>query len=117
LNDTVKKRSRGKGIDVTEPGAQSEQGTVAVAEPTAADAGEGGAESRRGRPRSADTIARDDKIWAALTSPMTREQIVANTGVAANEVYLSLYRLKRDGRIQRERAGAQHVWSQVTPSA
>lgn len=68
---------------------------------------------RRGRPRPDHTIAQDEKVFAAITGPMTRAQLATATELGPNQVYLSLYRLKRDGRIVRTRQGGEHVWAHV----
>jgi len=81
--------------------------TEPAAEPTAAAA-------RRGRPRPEHTIAQDEKVFAALTGPKTRAQLTTDTELGPNQVYLSLYRLKRDGRIVRTRQGGDHVWAHVS---
>lgn len=65
----------------------------------------------RGRPRPNDVIERDDRVFAALETPATRAELVARTGLGPNEIYLSLYRLKRDGRIARVRSETgKHTW-------
>lgn len=66
-----------------------------------------------GRPRPQETRDRDEQIYAALTEPKTREQLVAETGVESKLVYLSLYRLRRDDRIQRTREGGAHRWARI----
>lgn len=70
--------------------------------------------ARRGRPRPEDTIARDQQVLEALAEPKSREDLVAATGLTANQVYLSLWRLRKEGKAQRDRQGAKHVWSKVT---
>ena len=59
----------------------------------------------RGRPRPETTIERDAKVLEYLRgqeSGVNRANIVAGTELPGNEVYLSLYRLKRDGKIVRD---------------
>lgn len=71
------------------------------------------AATRRGRPRPAETIDRDEKVFAALRDggPKTKSQLADATGLTGNAVYLSLFRLSRDGRIERGAEGDQrHVW-------
>lgn len=72
--------------------------------------------TRRGRPRPEHTIERDDAVYAALETPMTRAQLAEATSFPKNEVYLSLYRLRAAGRIERARDGGNHVWSRVEMS-
>lgn len=71
----------------------------------------------RGRPRPAETIARDEQVLAALTAAgaegLTRPNLAAATELPGNQVYLSLYRLKRDGKAVRD-GGA---WKAVQPVA
>lgn len=77
-------------------------------------------ESRRGRPRSQDTIDRDEAVLAAFPEgdgTVTRSQLAEATGQEENKVYLSLHRLKRDGRIQRERVNGAHVWKRTPADA
>lgn len=81
---------------------------VAVADATA----------QRGRPRPTDTLERDERVFAALTEPKTREALVAEfvsteAPLDSKLVYLSLYRLRRDGRIKGERVDGAHKWARV----
>jgi site-specific DNA-cytosine methylase len=66
-----------------------------------------------GRPRPQETRDRDEAVYAALTEPKSREQLVAETNIEPKLVYLSLYRLRRDGRIQRTREGGAHRWARI----
>lgn len=70
---------------------------------------------RRGRPRSQLTIERDARVLAALgAGPRTKEQLVEELGLAPQLVYLSLWRLKRDQRVERKSDGvSRHEWSVV----
>lgn len=68
---------------------------------------------RRGRPRSQETIDRDNQVLEVIKGAAdapTREQLAEATGLEPNKVYLSLYRLQRDGAIVRGREGGKHVW-------
>lgn len=67
--------------------------------------------TRRGRPRPTGTIQRDEQVYDALEGERTKMELVSVTGLAANEVYLSLYRLQRDGRVLRRRGERGHVWT------
>lgn len=71
---------------------------------------------RRGRPRSQETIERDARVLKALDQgPLTKEQLVDELGLAPQLVYLSLWRLKRDQRVERASDGAaRHTWNLVT---
>lgn len=70
-------------------------------------------EARKGRPRPTDTIERDQRIFDELTEPLTRGALVEKTGMESKLVYLSLWRLNRDGRVKRERVDGAHKWSRV----
>jgi len=67
---------------------------------------------RRGRPRSADTIERDKLVLTALQAgPRTKEQLVEELQLKPELVYLSLWRLKRDGTVERTSDSAtRHAW-------
>lgn len=70
---------------------------------------------RRGRPRAPETIERDARVLAALTDgPMTKEQLVESLQLRAELVYLSLWRLKRQRRVDRTSDGTtRHTWHTV----
>lgn len=69
--------------------------------------------TRRGRPRPQDTIERDKQVYAKLLEgPATREQLAESLGAPPTHVYLSLYRLRRDGRAQRLE-DQRFVWQAV----
>lgn len=72
--------------------------------------------NRRGRPRPPAVIERDEQVFNALTSPMTRDQLAEASQVPKEKVYLSMFRLRDAGRIRRERQGGNHVWSRVEPA-
>lgn len=68
---------------------------------------------RRGRPRSPDTIDRDRRVVNVLTSrgAQTKDQLVAEIGLKPSLVYLALWRLKREGRVERTSGGGErYVW-------
>lgn len=60
----------------------------------------------RGRPRPTATIERDENVLKHLVAvgPQKRDAIATALGVEGKEVYLSLYRLNRDGKIKRSGA-------------
>lgn len=69
---------------------------------------------RRGRPRPAATVERDNKVFEVLgTNALTRDEIANLVGVSSDSAYLSLHRLRREGRVQREAGGAGARWSRV----
>jgi predicted HTH transcriptional regulator len=88
--------------------------TVEV-EATSTDAAEAKPSNGRGRPRPEATIERDKQVFAYLSEngAKTRKELVEGTGIAGNEVYLSLYRLKRDGAIVKNGAS----WAVAGPEA
>lgn len=69
----------------------------------------------RGRPRPPETVERDEKILALLTyhGPRTRNGIAIELGIPVTKVYLSLDRLRRDGKVRicADTAGPGSVWS------
>lgn len=75
--------------------------------------------ARRGRPRPQATIDRDNLVFDALTEPMTKAALAEKMSLPASEVYLSLYRLRKDGRVARGASGNGRDWSRVeaTPDA
>lgn len=97
---------------MTEP-----EGSVAVAEPAPTDAASQSTANGRGRPRPEETVQRDEAVYAALEQPGTRADLVERTGLTQNQVYLSLWRLNRDKRVERTRDGANHMWSRTAGEA
>lgn len=60
----------------------------------------------RGRPRPEATIERDKTVlnYLATTGPANRAKIADGLSMEGKQVYLSLYRLNRDGAIVRNGA-------------
>jgi hypothetical protein len=75
------------------------------------------ASAGRGRPRSADTIARDERVFAHIKEhgPKTRKQLADELELPGNEIYLSLYRLSRTEPPHIVRSGSN--WSAATADA
>jgi predicted Rossmann fold nucleotide-binding protein DprA/Smf involved in DNA uptake len=73
------------------------------------------ASTRRGRPRSQETIQRDEAVLKTLgEGPKTKEQLVQELGVKDTHVYLSLWRLRRDGKVEKVAdADTRHLWRVV----
>ncbi len=71
----------------------------------------------RGRPRPDEVVQRDAAVLAALQAAgdagLTRPKLAEATSLPGNQVYLSLYRLKRDGKA--DRAGGS--WKALAPAA
>lgn len=67
----------------------------------------------RGRPRPEEAIQRDESVLELLKSgPLTRNQLRDATGLAPTIVYLSLSRLRRQGRVKLcQGAAGNRVWS------
>lgn len=92
------------GVEVTDPTVLGEQSTDGDA---SADAASG----RRGRPRDPGVIERDERVLGALSSTeaKTKSQIAGELGLEPSVVYLSLWRLHKAGRVERE----QRAWRQT----
>jgi hypothetical protein len=81
--------------------------------------GEPEAPTRRGRPRPQTTIERDTKVLdlvsaageAGLSRPAIAEQL--GEGSKPSEAYLSLYRLRKDGKVERKTVDSKQVWVAV----
>ncbi len=58
---------------------------------------------RRGRPRPQNTIERDESVYRLLHTkgPLTRTQVAEELGCKPSVAYMSLFRLRRDGQVQR----------------
>jgi predicted Rossmann fold nucleotide-binding protein DprA/Smf involved in DNA uptake len=75
-------------------------------------------DTKRGRPRPQATIDRDNTVLAAIgDAPKTKAELVEATGLPGNEVYLSLYRLKRDGRITKGGEAGANKYAKVEVQA
>lgn len=68
---------------------------------------------RRGRPRSPLTVERDRRVLDVLRAQgqLTKEKLAAELQLPPNMVYLSLWRLRREGSVVRESTpNERHVW-------
>lgn len=71
--------------------------------------------SRRGRPRPKATLDRDAAVLEALQSgPKTTAQLAEALSVEKSVAYLSVFRLKRDGKISGGRSGSGSSWTLVS---
>lgn len=64
-------------------------------------------ETKRGRPRPQDVVERDEAVMTAVKASAegsTKEELAESTGLEPSAVYLSLFRLRKDGRIERAEA-------------
>src|SRR5690606_22806881 len=68
---------------------------------------------RRGRPRPDEVVQRDEKVFEALTAPMTRKRRAQSNGMTETHEYESLQRPGHSGRIMHERTGARHAWARA----
>jgi hypothetical protein len=68
--------------------------------------------NRRGRPRSQDTLTRDERVLEALQAgPKSREQLAAELGESSSLVYLALWRLAHANKVEKTVNGtARHAW-------
>ncbi|MEU9323172.1 hypothetical protein AB0D91_05070 [Streptomyces canus] len=70
--------------------------------------------ARRGRPRPAETIERDETIHQLLAAGFcSRGQLAQETGLTTDLVALALGRLRRAGRIRQCLQDGVIVWSVV----
>jgi len=74
--------------------------------------------NRRGRPRSQETLARDEAVVEALRAggPKTREQLAEELNTPKSLVYLALWRLSHVDPPRVEKVadtGLQHAWRLV----
>jgi hypothetical protein len=67
----------------------------------------------RGRPRPEEAIQRDASVLKLLKSgPLTRNQLRDATGLTGTIVYLSLSRLRREGKVKLcQGTAGNRVWS------
>lgn len=67
---------------------------------------------RRGRPRSAAAIARDNAILKLLRGKqaLTRNQIAQKLNIPRGLVYLSLDRLHHEGKIEKIENDSRFAW-------
>jgi len=67
----------------------------------------------RGRPRSADVKERDERVYGVVVEAkvgITRAQLEDTLVLTGNDAYMSLFRLRKEGRIERRRADGEHKW-------
>lgn len=98
---------------VTEEGETQAPQTVEPVDQESTDAAQG----RRGRPRSQEAMGRDEAVFETLNggAQLTRNEIAEKVGFTGGLTYLSLYRLKRDGRVVRVADGStRRAWRQTT---
>lgn len=98
---------------MTEPEAPAVPVTEGEETPTETTTAETTTKSGSGRPRPQTTLDRDAKVLAYLsqqTEGQSKDDIAKGTELPANEVYLSLWRLKRDGAIHKTSSGGAARW-------
>lgn len=88
-----------------------------VPTPDTAEAAESQPHEKRGpgRPRIPEVIDRDNAVLTYLvnTGPAQVRVIAETTNYDKNKVYLSLWRLRKQGKVEYARAGAKRMWSVV----
>jgi hypothetical protein len=69
----------------------------------------------RGRPRVAEVKERDDRVLDAIAVEPghTRASLEEALGMTQNEVYMSLFRLRTAGKIEKRRIDGKHAWFAV----
>jgi predicted Rossmann fold nucleotide-binding protein DprA/Smf involved in DNA uptake len=93
------------------------EAAVAVQEPPQVEAGEQSA-PRRGRPRPNETVERDERVLTAIgEQSLTRDELATALSLSPAQTYLSLHRLRSDGKVERTRDGSQHRWRRPTADA
>ncbi len=107
---------------MTEPVTDAENAEAPVtSETTEAENSTTQSTPRAGRPRPSDVSERDERVFEYLGSARdadgnlvakTKAQISSDLGMEPKLVYLSLFRLSRDGRIHRGGPnGTSHAWT------
>lgn len=109
MRDTRRHITLPKGTVMTENEINTE-----ATEATEVTTSSTNAPSRKGRPRPSETIERDNAIYDLLDTPKTRATLVDETGIEPAKVFLSLHRLRNDGRIERNSSHGTHYWSRAT---
>lgn len=73
----------------------------------------------RGRPRPTEVKERDEKILAEITAheAHTRASLEEALKMTQNEVYMSLFRLRTAGKIEKRRIDGKHAWFAVEAAA
>lgn len=93
----------------------SEDTELPAAEPSEAPASV--ASSRgRGRPRPADVLERDTRVFNALAdgAEKTKYELAEELGLEVQRAYQSLWRMHLQGLVKRERHGRDHRWHQIS---
>ena len=69
----------------------------------------------RGRPRPAEVKERDERVLVGvIAQPGSNRQALEDAlGLTQNEVYMSLFRLRKEGKIEKRREGGKHAWYAV----
>lgn len=102
---------------VTDPDVAPTEAPATVPLTESIDTPQTESSGRRGRPRSQEAIARDEAVFAALDNgaQLTRNEIAEKVGFAGGLTYLSIYRLRREGRVLKVSDGTtRRAWRQVT---
>lgn len=99
---------------MTEPQFDAPPENASNPDEAAAPAVDEGPRRGRGRPRTRETIDRDEAVLNALRDgPKTREQLAADLGQPTSLVYLALWRLSHQKPakvVKTSDGGARHAW-------
>lgn len=68
---------------------------------------------KRGRPRPAETIARDTSITLMLYTDRSLREIAYLEKITPGQAYHALRRLQRAGQVAVIRRGKQHLWTRT----
>lgn len=93
---------------------REDENVTETQETEAAASEEGATNGRRGRPRPQETLERDQRVYDHLgvAGPKTKKDLSTELGMTENAVYLSIYRLRRDGQIV-SAPGQRNVWQRA----
>lgn len=95
-------------------------------EPTEPTAENEAASARTGRPRPSEVVERDQRVLDYLLAMRnedgtfqgkSREEVAEALGLEGKQVYLSFYRLKRDGKIAKGGAVGAQKWAALESTA
>jgi hypothetical protein len=99
---------------VTEPQFDAPPESVEIVEATAPESNGNGGRRGRGRPRTRETIDRDQAVLNALSAgPKTREALAEELSQPPSLVYLALWRLSHQDPpkvVKTSEGVARHAW-------
>lgn len=112
---TVEEVANDASDEAQEPTSEA----VETEQPVEADDSDTKPARGRGRPRVAEVKERDDKIFDAIAVEPghTRATLEVKLDMTQNEVYMSLFRLRTAGKIEKRRIDGKHAWFAVEAEA